>query len=163
MSIIFKIKRGTASQNNLYTGKKGELTMVTDSGSESVRIHDGDSQGGFELARNDLINVTTPVGGVIFEFQYDTNTNNDDSDPGNGFIQFDNNAIASATKLHISTEDRLGNSVDDFLASTITTTQGIFGHFRIFKKSDPNNFRVFKITATPESVGTPTHSYKYTN
>ena len=56
MSITFKIKRGTLSQHTVYTGQLGELTMVTDDGKESVRVHDGETQGGFELARKDLSN-----------------------------------------------------------------------------------------------------------
>ncbi len=66
MAITFKIKRGLKQQNLAYTGQEGELTMQTDSGEESVRIHDGSTDGGFELGRADLKNVKIPLGGVTF-------------------------------------------------------------------------------------------------
>ena len=71
MAITFKIKRGTATQHDVYTGQAGELTMTTDSGSESVRLHDGTTQGGIELARKDLKNLNLPVGGVNFEYYFE--------------------------------------------------------------------------------------------
>ena len=71
MSLTFKIKRGSAVQTEVFTGQQGELTMITDSGKESVVLHDGATQGGVELARRDLANVQIPLGGVTFEYKYE--------------------------------------------------------------------------------------------
>jgi len=71
MSLTFKIKRGSSVQTEFFTGQQGELTMITDSGEESVVLHDGTTQGGFELARRDLANVQIPLGGVTFEYKFE--------------------------------------------------------------------------------------------
>ena len=43
--------RGTAAQNNNFTGLAGEITMDTDA--KTLRVHDGETLGGFALARAD--------------------------------------------------------------------------------------------------------------
>ncbi|GGF73689.1 hypothetical protein SAMN05216376_111117 [Mameliella alba] len=45
-------RRGTAAQNNLFTGSAGELTMATDT--VEARIHDGVTLGGVPLARKPM-------------------------------------------------------------------------------------------------------------
>lgn len=47
------IKRGTRAENNQYTGKMGEITMDTDT--NSIRVHDGQTRGGVEMARADSV------------------------------------------------------------------------------------------------------------
>ena len=47
MATGLQIRRGTAAQNEIYTGLEGEITVDTDSW--SLRIHDGVSQGGHLL------------------------------------------------------------------------------------------------------------------
>ena len=48
-------KTGTLAQNLTYTGLQGELTVNTDT--FALRVHDGYTPGGHELARQDLSNV----------------------------------------------------------------------------------------------------------
>lgn len=48
-----RIKRGSTSANNLYTGQAGEITMDTDT--KTVRIHDGNTVGGIILAKQNEI------------------------------------------------------------------------------------------------------------
>ena len=48
-----KIKRGTNTENNEYTGVCGELTMDTDE--NTIRLHDGETVGGLTMARADAI------------------------------------------------------------------------------------------------------------
>lgn len=50
-----QFRRGTRTQNNSFTGASGELTINTEQ--KSVRVHDGSTAGGFELARADMSNV----------------------------------------------------------------------------------------------------------
>ena len=49
MTRILQIRRGTAAQNDNFTGLAGEITM--DTTNKTVRIHDGTTLGGFALAR----------------------------------------------------------------------------------------------------------------
>lgn len=49
MTRILQIRRGTAAQNNNFTGMPGEISMDTDT--KTLRIHDGVTLGGFPLAR----------------------------------------------------------------------------------------------------------------
>lgn len=55
MTRILQIRRGTAAQNGNFTGLSGEITMDADA--KTLRVHDGETLGGHELARADLSNV----------------------------------------------------------------------------------------------------------
>ena len=46
MPTVLQFRRGTAAQNNAFTGAAGELSINTDV--DSIRIHDGSTAGGFE-------------------------------------------------------------------------------------------------------------------
>lgn len=52
MTRVLQIRRGTAAQNNDFTGLPGEITMDTDA--KTLRIHDGETLGGFALQRADV-------------------------------------------------------------------------------------------------------------
>jgi len=54
MAIQLQLRRGTASQTSGFTGASGEITL--NSTNHSVHLHDGSTQGGFELARADFTN-----------------------------------------------------------------------------------------------------------
>lgn len=47
MPTIVKFRRGTAAQNNAFTGDSGEISINTDS--DLIRVHDGKTAGGTEL------------------------------------------------------------------------------------------------------------------
>lgn len=49
MAKILQIRRGTAAQNDIFTGMPGELTFDTDN--NTLRVHDGAHVGGYTLAR----------------------------------------------------------------------------------------------------------------
>lgn len=44
-----KRRRGTTAQNDAFTGAEGEI--VVDTEKHTLRVHDGETQGGFEMAR----------------------------------------------------------------------------------------------------------------
>lgn len=50
MTRVLQIRRGSTTQNNAFTGMPGEITMDTDK--KTIRIHDGETLGGFEIARS---------------------------------------------------------------------------------------------------------------
>jgi len=59
MPTIVQFRRGTQTQNNNFQGADGELSVNTTS--KSLRVHDGSTVGGYELALSDLSNVTSAV------------------------------------------------------------------------------------------------------
>jgi len=57
MATTLKLKRGTTTQHGSFTGSQGEVTFNTTK--NTIVAHDGSTQGGFEIARADMNNVTT--------------------------------------------------------------------------------------------------------
>ena len=58
MTRVLQLRRGTTAQNNDFTGLPGEITFDMDA--KTVRIHDGETLGGFALQRAD--NAATNTG-----------------------------------------------------------------------------------------------------
>lgn len=56
MATTVQFRRGTDSQNSVFTGQEGELTVNLTN--KSLHVHDGTTAGGAELARADMANVT---------------------------------------------------------------------------------------------------------
>ena len=50
MPTVLQFRRGTTTQNNSFTGTAGELSV--DTTLDTVRVHDGSTQGGFALTQN---------------------------------------------------------------------------------------------------------------
>jgi len=59
MTRILQIRRGTSAQNDNFTGMTGEITM--DTTNKTIRVHDGETLGGFALARADEVNAANEV------------------------------------------------------------------------------------------------------
>lgn len=65
-----RVKRGTTTQNDTYTGAPGEITMDTDA--NALRIHDGTTPGGHPVGANAM-----PAGAdYVVESQLPTAANN---------------------------------------------------------------------------------------
>lgn len=59
MAEQWRIRRGTNTENNAFTGALGEVTMDTDR--NEVRIHDGSTVGGYKVGGEDyVISYQTP-------------------------------------------------------------------------------------------------------
>ena len=56
-----QFRRGTTAQNNSFTGAAGELSINTSN--NTIRVHDGSTSGGFELAK--VSDITTAVANLI--------------------------------------------------------------------------------------------------
>lgn len=56
MATQVQFRRGTAAQNNAFTGAEGELSVNLSN--YSLRLHDGTTAGGYEIARKDFSNAT---------------------------------------------------------------------------------------------------------
>jgi len=55
-----QFRRGTTTQNNNFTGAVGEITV--DTTVDTLRVHDGTTAGGFEMAKADLSNTSAITG-----------------------------------------------------------------------------------------------------
>ena len=55
MTVTVQFRRGTAAQNNAFTGSIGEISINTTN--SSIRVHDGVTQGGAELMLADATNI----------------------------------------------------------------------------------------------------------
>lgn len=66
MTRILQIRRGTSAQNDNFTGLAGEITM--DTTNKTLRVHDGETQGGFALARADAVPNTFDINSVSSAF-----------------------------------------------------------------------------------------------
>ena len=57
MAKLLKLRRGTTSQHNTFTGAEGEVTI--DTTKDTAVVHDGSVAGGRPLAREDMTNVSS--------------------------------------------------------------------------------------------------------
>lgn len=65
MARVLQIRRGTTAQNDNFTGMTGEITFDTDA--KTLRVHDGETLGGFALARADAVSGGGTGGGGDFD------------------------------------------------------------------------------------------------
>lgn len=81
-----------------------------------------------------------------FSYKYDTDTTA--SDPGAGFLRFNNATLASATALYISetTDDAQGIAAE--VATWDNSTSTVRGTLRMFKQANPAVFAIFSVTGT---------------
>ena len=57
MAKLLKLRRGTTTQHNTFTGAEGEVTV--DTTKDTLVVHDGATAGGFALLRQDVNNLGT--------------------------------------------------------------------------------------------------------
>ncbi len=74
MSKILQVRRGTSEAHNKFTGMVGEISYDVDA--KTLRVHDGETLGGFALARADQI--PTPGDGVGPDGQFDISNVSDE-------------------------------------------------------------------------------------
>jgi hypothetical protein len=67
MAYAIQRRRGTATEHNSFTGLAGEITI--DTTNNTVRVHDGSTQGGHRLAKfseiNTQENIEDAVGNLL--------------------------------------------------------------------------------------------------
>ena len=57
MAKLLKLRRGTTTQHGSFTGAEGEVTI--DTTKDTAVVHDGSTQGGTPLAKEDMSNVSS--------------------------------------------------------------------------------------------------------
>jgi len=94
---------------------------------------------------------TGVFGGATFEYQFNTSTS--DADPGGGKLAFNNSTLQSATVLFIDDTDKNSTDIQPFLRTIDDSTSTIKGHFKLSEESNPDNFRLYTISAATEATG----------
>ena len=123
-----QFRRGTTAQNNSFTGAVGEVSVDIDK--DTLRIHDGATQGGFELAKVDLTNVS---GATNLSLSGITTTNS--LSIGSTQVISSGRELQNITSLDATTtatiESAVGAAPNDFTSlniSGISTFAGITTH-----------------------------------
>ena len=57
---LVQIRRGTTPEHSVFTGKQGEITVDLDK--DTIVVHDGNLQGGYPLAKENMSNVIGKIG-----------------------------------------------------------------------------------------------------
>ena len=86
------------------------------------------------------VGTTGHYGGDSFQFDFDTDTA--DNDPGNGEIKFSNSTLDLVTAVYIDDLDSNGDSITLWVDSLDDV---IYGRIRIFSKHDPSKWVVYRI------------------
>ena len=118
-----QFRRGTTAQNNSFTGAAGELSVNTDN--NSLRIHDGSTAGGFELAKSDLSN-TVGTGGTLFAANVGIGTTIVIS----GDFQLKNIQSLDATTT-ATIESAVAAAPNDFTSLSISGIGTVVGEFNV--------------------------------
>ena len=87
-----------------------------------------------------------PSGGDSTKFTYSTTTT--DSDPGSGYVRFNNSTLASATIAYIDDADAFANDVTAWVQSfdDVTGNAPSRGRIRMYKANSIGVFAVYKIS-----------------
>lgn len=145
MSRILQIRRGTAAQNNNFTGLAGEITMDTDA--KTLRVHDGETLGGFALARADATPGTSDfdIASVSDEFWTAL------------FARFGG---TSAPSIMVSPDMAIGNAAT-YECVFNTTLAPIFANVVMVCQSDDGGYSAGDAVAS-FGIGTRTNPAPYT-
>ena len=109
MPTIVQFRRGTQTQNNNFLGSSGELSVNTTA--NSLRVHDGSTTGGFELAKADLSNVTV---GILTSVSIGTGA-------GNTEVISSTRELKNITSIDSNTKSSLSSSLFNDTSLNINT------------------------------------------
>lgn len=95
--------------------------------------------------------LTGSFGGITLNYRFKTNT--EDTDPGPGYIKFDDQTLPDATILYIDDDDINGTDIQSYLRTIDDSTSPLKGHFRVGVQQTPTEFAIFTITELTEEDG----------
>lgn len=114
-----QFRRGSESENNNFLGAEGELSVNTSN--NALRVHNGISTGGFELAKNDLSNV-----GIVTQFATEKLSIGNTEVLSLDFELKNISGIDTTTRLALETALQLEpNNFNDLSVTGITTIGGL--------------------------------------
>jgi len=94
---------------------------------------------------------TGDFGGASFDYAFNTTITN--TDPGTGFLKFNNSNLTLATNLYIDDEDDSSADIQQYLRTIDDSTSTIKGHFKVSIKADPSQFVIYTISSLVENAG----------
>jgi len=124
MAIQVQLRRGTATQNNAFTGAIGEL--VFDTTNKQLRIHDGSQAGGFKIGTGDF-----PTGTANVALGNTALDSLDGSSPGGNNVAVGHNALTANTTA--SNNVAVGSGA---LATSTTATDNTAVGFQALAAND---------------------------
>lgn len=137
------------------TGAQGETGVTGAQGETGVTGAQGNTGAQGETGATGAVGATGAqgnFGGITVEYDFSTGTA--DSDPGAGFVKFNNLTLTSAVSMYIDDVDVNNVDIQDFLRTIDDSTSTIKGHLRISNKADSSDFALFTISGvTNEEPG----------
>ncbi len=124
MAIQVQLRRGTATQNNAFTGAIGELSF--DTTNKQIRIHDGSQAGGFKIGTGDF-----PTGTANVALGNTALDSLDGSSPGGNNVAVGHNALTANTTA--SNNVAVGSGA---LATSTTATDNTAVGFQALAAND---------------------------
>ena len=154
MSKQIQIRRGTAAEHENFIGALGEITV--DTTNKTIRVHDGETVGGIQLARkNEIMNFSAPGTKYI-----DLTLKESGAyyiAPADGWIYVRKQASASGQFLAIHKIMHDGTSFEAGVAWS-TATQALYANIPVY------NGETFKITYSANgSAASEFLKFLYTN
>jgi hypothetical protein len=152
MAKLLKLRRGTTTQHNTFTGAEGEITI--DITKDTVVVHDGTTAGGHPLLRQDQSNL--PVGTALTNGLYlpaansvaiSTNSTgrlaidssgNVNIDSGTVYVDAVNNRLGIGTTTMSYAKFNVYNDTND--GTYAVKIQGVFGNSDYLDSDAANNF-----------------------
>jgi len=135
-------------ESDLNTAELQLLYLVQEA-YDNLNLAAADAAETAEAAAEAAAAIALSAGGG--EYVFSSATTN--SDPGVGYIKFDNATLASATKLYISETDANGSVISGVISAWDDSTSTVKGTLRVIKRSDPTLYAVFNVTGTNTDNG----------
>lgn len=136
------------------TGPVGETGLQGDQGVPGPTGPTGASGVAGVTGPTGAVGATGPqgnFGGITLDYTFSTDTAQ--TDPGTGFLKFNNSDVSAASLLIIDDLDNNSTDVQPFLRTIDDSTSTIKGHFRISNKADSSDFALFTISSVVEETG----------
>ena len=114
MATQVQFRRGTTAQNDSFSGAAGEISINSDI--DTIRVHDGSTQGGFELPKGDLSNTKNV--GVLTATTFDGNVTGNVTGNIDGIVGGTTPAAGTFTTLVTTGDVDLGNATSDTITAT---------------------------------------------
>lgn len=151
MPTILQLRRGTTAEHSSFTGEEGEVTINTSK--DTLVVHDGSTQGGFELALADGSNLSSTSATTVVS---------DTTPQLGGDLDVNGNAIVSTSNNNIEiTPDgtgyvRLDGNVDIQSGEIVLKNSGSVSNIKFYCESSNAHYAQLQSPAHSEFSGNVT-------